>query len=120
MDTNWRMCPASVFAIDTPAVRVEITASGWGRMTARSLVVGTVAYASRGWFLQLVHPKGILGIPAYPNATPILGDVLKLSAWVKAHDGIAMFMDEVGRDLGIVAQLRLTAAKTNRPQQLGR
>ena len=88
---------------------------GWKWLTALVLLLSTAIWTSQKWLLRLITPKGIPGIPGYSDCTPIFGDIPKLSASVKKHEGIATFMDQVGRDLGPVAQLRLTAAKTYEP-----
>lgn len=84
----------------------------WEWTTALVLLIGTAVYASRSWLLSLITPKGIPGVPAFPYSTPILGDIPKLAAKMKEYEKFSSFFDEVGRQLGPVAQVRLTAYKT--------
>lgn len=76
------------------------------------LAVGSIVYLFRSWILRQLVPTGIPGIPAYPDAYPFLGDIPRLASAIKATGCFSKFFDQVGHDLGPIAQLRLTPFKT--------
>jgi hypothetical protein len=80
------------------------------------LILGLLAcfllFIARSWFSSLITPKGIPGIPAYPDPTPVLGDIPRIAASLKAQQSNTAFFQQVGRDLGPIVQVRLTGLKT--------
>ena len=84
----------------------------WEWTTALILVLGTFIYASRSWILSLLTPRGVAGIPAYPDPAPLLGDLPRLAASMKANNKFSIFFDGIGKDLGPIAQVRLSYLKT--------
>lgn len=84
----------------------------WEYTAAAILVIGSIVYTSRAWLLSLITPKGIPGIPTYPDAAPLMGDLPRLIASMEKHNKFSMFFDQVGKDLGPVAQVRLSYLKT--------
>jgi hypothetical protein len=82
-------------------------------MTYLSLLVLLVAVASLGWrYLPgILTPRGLPGIPSYPDPLPVLGDLLRVMRSGKLHFGLRVFFDTVGQDLGPIAQIRIGPLK---------
>lgn len=79
--------------------------------TMMSLYVGIVAialgYLLRKPFLKLITPKGIKDVPAFSDPRPIWGDVHRVASTMKEHGGITPLLDQVAKELGPIAQLRI-------------
>jgi hypothetical protein len=67
-------------------------------------------YLLQRW-LKFLTPKGIPGMPAYPDPYPILGDVPRMAAHIKKHRKFSHLFDQMGRDLGPISQLKLPSGK---------
>lgn len=67
-----------------------------------------LAFLFRKPILCLLTPKGIPGVPAYSDAVPIWGDLPRLSKHMKQSGSFSEFFDDVARDLGPIAQIRLS------------
>ena len=70
-----------------------------------ALSVALLAVAYRP-FLRLLTPPRIPGIPAYPDAMPLLGDMLRLGKWLE-HSTLGSFFNQCSKDLGVISQIRL-------------
>jgi hypothetical protein len=62
--------------------------------------------------LQSLTPQGVPGIPAYPNPTPILGDLGRVVQAVKKFNCFGPLVDQLAQDLGPIAQLRISFLQT--------
>ncbi|ORY21756.1 cytochrome P450 [Naematelia encephala] len=71
-----------------------------------------ILWFGRRWILSLLTPRSIPGIPAYPDPVPVLGDIPRLAASMKATNGFIGFMDKVAKDLGPIAQVRISFLNT--------
>ena len=70
-------------------------------------------YLLRQPIKRWLTPKGIPGIPAYPDPRPIFGDAWRLAKYVREDKSISKFFDGLPRDLGPVAQVRLLFGATS-------
>jgi hypothetical protein len=86
--------------------------ASWEWTAAAILLIGSVIYTFRGWIISLLTPKGVRGIPAYPDSLPVMGDLPRLGAVIKEHNSFSVFFDQIGKDLGPIAQVRLSFLKT--------
>lgn len=68
-------------------------------------------YLLRRRLLELITPRGFPGIPAYPYSTPFLGDIPRIAASLKKYNKNSAFFDQVGKDLGRIAQVRIAGLK---------
>lgn len=57
--------------------------------------------------LRLLTPRAIPGIPAWPNPSPILGDIPRIAKCFKETGGFSRFMDQCAMELGVISQIRL-------------
>lgn len=64
-------------------------------------------YILRRPFLRLITPQGIPGIPKLPNPSPVTGDIPWLAETGKRIPGMTRIMDEVAKELGPIAQVRI-------------
>jgi hypothetical protein len=62
--------------------------------------------------LRVLTPKGIPGIPAYPDPKPIWGDIPRMKQAIETHGGFSPCFDDMAKDLGVISQLRLGFFKT--------
>jgi hypothetical protein len=81
-------------------------------LAAATAAVPVVLYLLHKPILKLFTPQGIPGIPAYPNPSPILGDLWRMGQEIKKLNGFGPFLDQVSRDLGPIVQVRLSFKQT--------
>lgn len=76
-----------------------------------SLAIGLLGvislYLSRHYVLALLTPRGLPGIPSYPDPKPIAGDLMRLIRTIKQTRSFRPFFDGVASDLGPIGQVRL-------------
>jgi hypothetical protein len=75
-------------------------------------ICAILAYLFRSRIQSLLTPKGLPGLPAFADASPILGDIPRIAASLKESNDSSSFFARMGKDLGPIAQVRLTAFKT--------
>lgn len=69
-------------------------------------------YLLRKPFLRLITPRGIPGIPTLPSPAPLTGDIPWLAKTGKTTEGMTRIMDVVAKELGPIAQIRISFLDT--------
>ena len=57
--------------------------------------------------LRIITPRDLPGIPAYPDPSPMLGDIPRMRKMMKSSGGFGDLADACARELGAIAQLRV-------------
>ena len=76
------------------------------------IAVAVICYVLRGPLLRLITPKGLRGMPAYPDPQPILGDVWRLKECIEKYNSFSRYFDQQVRDLGPISQIRMPFNQT--------
>jgi hypothetical protein len=71
-----------------------------------------LAYILRKPLLRLVTPRGIPDVPAFPNPSPLLGDLPMITKVIKETGSFSAFFDKAARELGPIAQVRMSYLMT--------
>ncbi|KAL7419102.1 hypothetical protein Q5752_005938 [Cryptotrichosporon argae] len=71
------------------------------------LLLLVLLYLARRPLLALITPRGVPGIPAYPDPLPVLGDVVRFGKLTKALGTAGAAFDAFADDLGPLYQLRI-------------
>lgn len=71
-----------------------------------------LAYILRKPLLRLITPRGIPDVPAFPNPSPLLGDLPAFTKVLKETGSFSAFFDKTARELGPIAQVRLSYLTT--------
>lgn len=77
-----------------------------------ALTLPVILFLYRHALLRLLTPRGIPGVPAYPNPKPLWGDLQFFQASMQEHGGFSKCFDDMATDLGVISQLRLGFFKT--------
>lgn len=77
-----------------------------------ALVIPAALYLFRHAILRFLTPRGLPGIPAYPDPKPFWGDLPRFQASMKENGGFSKCFDEMATDLGVISQIRLGFFKT--------
>jgi cytochrome P450 len=83
-----------------------------------ALVLPLILFLYRDALLRFLTPRGIPGVPSYPDPKPLSGDLHYFRESMRTQGGFSKCFDNMARDLGPLSQIRLGFFKTYPPLSL--